>query len=232
MAKGDKALLTTAADKTQLKLSVACNVPMSRMFPHEHLHFNAQARVQQMCSQQENQPAEGENTKKKLTLLKFAYVPLKTSTKLEELRQKEAEIIWVLRSTYQKQWRPCCIGVRPEKPTEDNQAWTKLTEKDVNADKWDEIEGTPYYAAWPVQAYIEGFQMSNNIALTYTLNECKQPENWLHANDDKDDTSIYSIIERKVTLKISGGTVKAYENEISSTRKVIRLREWWEKEED
>jgi len=46
-----------------------------------------------------------------------------------------------------------------------------------------------------------------------------------------DDNSNYSIIERKVILKISGGTAAAYDKQISPTRRTVIITEEWEKEE-
>ena len=85
----------------------------------------------------------------------------------------------------------------------------KLNEKDVDGTVWeDDNNCEAYYAAWPVQAYIDKFKLSNNIAFTYTLNECEQPEEWMKsAREQEDDNSNDSIIERKGILKISGGTV-------------------------
>lgn len=140
---------------------------------------------------------------------------------------------WKLRSTYNKQWRPFCIGVMPDKPNKDSQAWTKLTEKDVDGIVWeDEQESQTYYASWPVQAHIDKFRLSNNIALTYTLKEGEQPEEWMESGrEQQDDNSNYSIIERKVILKISGGTAEAYDKQISPTRRTVIITEEWEKEE-
>lgn len=108
----------------------------------------------------------------------------------------------------------------------------KLTEQDAKGIVWDdEVNATPFYAAWPVQAYIEGFRLSNNIALTYTLKQCPQLEQWIHAREDEDDSSSYSIEKRKVILKINGGTVVAYEKEVSPTRSIMQLDAKWEKEE-
>lgn len=161
-------------------------------------------------------------------------MPLKSTPQLEERIKNEDALQWKLRSTYNKQWRPFCIGVMPEEPTEDSQAWTKLTEKDVDGIVWDdETQCEPYYAAWPVQAYIDKFRLSNNIALTYTLKEGQTEEQWFNSErEQEDDDSTYSILERKVILKIGGGTVKAYDREISPTRRIIVLEEEWEKEDD
>jgi hypothetical protein len=36
-----------------------------------------------------------------------------------------------------------------------------------------------YYAAWPVQAHIEGWKVSNNLDLTYTQKETSKLEEWI-----------------------------------------------------
>jgi len=80
----------------------------------------------------------------------------------------------------------------PENPTEDTQAWRNLTEQDVKAEGADleELNAVVYYAAWPVQAYIQGFNVSNNIALTYTQKETSQLEEWISSQQGEGYDSI------------------------------------------
>jgi len=88
-----------------------------------------------------------------------------------------------------------------------------------------------YYAAWPVQAYIERFHVSNSIVVTYTHTDTEELEGWIDSNEAeaKGYDSNYTIVERKVTLKINGGTVAAAIEAISPIRDGLVLQERWEK---
>jgi len=67
----------------------------------------------------------------------------------------------------------------PEKATDDTQAWLKLTEQDTQGVDLEELKAMAYYAAWPVQAHIEGWKVSNNLDLTYTQKETSKLEEWI-----------------------------------------------------
>lgn len=90
-----------------------------------------------------------------------------------------------------------------------------------------ELDAVAYYAAWPVQAYIEGFTVSNAITLTYTHMDAWDLEGWISSKEG--DRSNSTVVEKKVTLKINGGTVKAAIAEISPTREAVVLKEGWAK---
>ena len=132
----------------------------------------------------------------------------------------------------QRQWRPFSIGLMPEKATDDTQAWLKLTEPDTQGVYLEELQAVAYYAAWPVQADIAGFKVSPNLDLTYTQKETSKLEEWIDSQRGEGDDSQYYIVEKKVTLKIHGGTVVAAIQTISPTRKGLVIQEAWEKEED
>lgn len=234
LERGDRAILNTRNEKN-IKVTVACNIPVYRVKPIEHIHFNAQVRVQQLCSGEDNHH-ESEQNEKTLTLLKFAYIPLNRTPNVKKQIQKEPALQWRLRNTFTKQWRPFCFGVITEKSIKDSKAWMKLNEKDVvDGTVWEDENGCEaYYAAWPVQAYIETCKLSNNMAFTYTNGKEEPTEQWFTSARKKKDaeSTTYSIIEKKIGLKISGGTKRAYDREISDTRRDIVTVEYWEDEDD
>ena len=77
-------------------------------------------------------------------------------------------MLWVQMHTYLKQWRPFLVGVLPEQATANREGWNKVVEEDIEEFELHELDAVAYYAAWPVQAHIEGFTVSNAITLTYT----------------------------------------------------------------
>lgn len=65
-------------------------------------------------------------------------------------------MLWKLLHTYEKQWRPFTIGALGEERDDQANKWQLVREEDITAVEKEEQATEAYYAAWPIQAYIEG----------------------------------------------------------------------------
>lgn len=104
-------------------------------------------------------------------------------------------------------------------------------ESDITLDTSYPAKESVSYAAWPLQAYIKGFSISNAVAVTFTHKADFPLENLVSPPDR--DLNSPPLLESlgEVTLLITGGTVKANLIELDSKKHLFCIREAWEKEE-
>jgi len=175
MKLGDRALLTTGK-KQVMKIVLASKTERHRYLTYEHLHFNAQAHAELMCTIRKEVEANSKGFEEVLSLLSFSYIPLERPRGVKGELCAQAAIQWKQRNTYEKQWRPFTIGVMVKDGRCRAQEWQQVVEEDINEVQEGEQPYEAYYAAWPLQVSIEGLNMSNAIVLTYTHEESWKPE--------------------------------------------------------
>lgn len=88
------------------------------------------------------------------------------------------------------------------------------------------------YAAWPIQAYIKGLSISSSLALSFRQNQEWTFKKCVSPGDVHYFYPLTLEALGEVTLKINGGTVRAKVDEIEAGRRMLRLSEAWEEEED
>jgi len=111
-------------------------------------------------------------------------VPIISTQQFREEIKNEGEIQWKLMNTYQKLWRPFCIGMLTEQPKENPEAWVKVAEELREGAEFNDPGVLAYYAAWPLQVYIDSFLVSNNVTVTYTCKETWDTEEWFSSNKE------------------------------------------------
>ena len=88
---GDKAILTTES-KQSLKVVMAVRERRSQIAVHEYIHFHAQAHAAQFVCKREDKEGLIDADEGVLSLLEFAYVPLKSEQKFRDELQNEEKI--------------------------------------------------------------------------------------------------------------------------------------------
>lgn len=118
------------------------------------------------------------------------------------------------------------------------------SEEDITLDTASPASEVACYAAWPIQAYIKGFSISNALALTFTSRDDFVVEDFSASRDDFEVedfsaprdwcTASPEPLEyvSDITLQISGGTVQSVMVNVDPHRRILCTREAWEREED
>lgn len=172
--------------------------------------------------------------RKVFSFMEFAFIPFKSRRQLFDERCRESYITWFHLNGLDGQWRPFVMGIHGDTEQVPYLECHKpyLSDITIDLDKEFTKKESASYASWPIQAYIKGFSISSSLALSFTHNEewtfqkCQSPGNVHYFYP----FTLEALGE--VTLKINGGTVRAHVDEIEAGRRILRLNETWEEEED
>ena len=99
--------------------------------------------------------------------MELAFIPIRKPRGIEAEQPTGDKILWKQINTYDKLVETLYHRA-VEKEMSHTHRWRQIIEEDITEVEEEERDTGAYYAAWPMQAYIEGLAISRAIALTYT----------------------------------------------------------------
>lgn len=222
---GEREILTTQR-KQRMKVLLVEKMSKSRHSYEEYIHFHAQMQTEQVLTKITLDGRDLVNKDEVFSLMEFVFVPLKPLRDNIAERGRDEQVCWLKFDTFDRQCRPFTIGVLQQKacerPEKGVQALIDCEETLLKELKSCEVA---YSAAWPLQAYISGFRVSNSISISYTQEEERwDPAEWIEkSGDDETPDEAAHKVNEDVILKINGVSVSVLVLDFHGSAKRVRM---------